>query len=97
MNWWRVLRITFFLVMLGLSIIPATRIATLAVQGILAGLGANGLLLEERIYEQELKFDQEKTLRELDEKSRQLLHERDLQILRKLEELLEPEVPAGEV
>jgi hypothetical protein len=56
-----------------------------------AGLGlmavcGKGLTHEYSIYEEELHFEHEKALREMDERSRQLRHERDIEWLRKLED-----------
>jgi hypothetical protein len=52
----------------------------------LVTLGAGGLLSEYSIYGEEQRFEHEKSLREMDEKSRQLQYERDIEWLRELED-----------
>jgi hypothetical protein len=49
-------------------------------------IGGGGLLHEYSIYGEEQRFEHEKSLREMDEKSRHLQHEREIEMLHELED-----------
>jgi hypothetical protein len=87
MDRWSALRMAGFGLCLGVAILaPEAFIASMVVRGALGSLGAGGLGAEERMFMNEQRFQQEKSLREMDEKSRQLQHERDIEWLHELEE-----------
>jgi hypothetical protein len=87
MDSWRALRIALFGLSLGVAVLaPEAFIAGMAVRAALASLGAGGLGAEERIFMHEQRFQQEKSLKEMDERSRQLQHERDIETLHELED-----------
>jgi hypothetical protein len=94
MDRWTALRMAGFGLCLGVAILaPEAFIASMVVRGALASLGAGGLGAEERMFMNEQLFQQEKLLREMDEKSRQLQHGRDIEWLHELEDfyLTKPE------
>jgi hypothetical protein len=98
MDWWRVLRNLLFGLCLVIGIFaPETWIASSAIRGLLAYLGAGGLSVEEQMLRDEQRFQQKKSLSDMDERSRQSQHERDMQILRELEDFWSNALAPGEV
>jgi hypothetical protein len=84
---WRWLRVAGFGLCLGVAVLaPEAFVASMAVRAALASLGASGLGAEERMFTDEQRFQQEKSLRGMDERSRQLQHERDIEWLHELED-----------
>jgi hypothetical protein len=87
MDPWSALRMAGFGLCLGVAVLaPEAFIASMAVRAALASLGASGLGAEERIFMDEQRFQQEKSLRDIDERSRQFQHERDIEMLHQLED-----------
>jgi hypothetical protein len=87
MDQWRALRIALFGLSLGVAVLaPEAWIAGAGVRLALSRLGTYGLLGEQLMFRDEQLFQQEKSLREMDEKSRQLQHERENEMLHELED-----------
>jgi hypothetical protein len=96
MDWWRALRIAFFITILGISIfVPAAW--PVSIVRALAYLGASGLAVEQQIIWEERRFEQEMLLKEKDEKANESQHKRDMEFLRELEKLIEMSQPADQV
>jgi hypothetical protein len=88
MDFWSWLRVTGF----GLCIVGG--VVSVVVVPEVPGVGlrlltlcGGGLLREHWIYGEEQRFEHEKSLREMDERSRQLQHERNIEMLEMLHEL----------
>jgi hypothetical protein len=86
MDFWSWLRVTG----LGLCVVGGV-VSAFAVPEVPVGFGllslcGSGLLNEQRIFMEEQRFEHEKSLRERDERSRQLQHEREIEMLHELED-----------
>jgi hypothetical protein len=81
---WRWPRVAGFGLCLVIGIAAAPEVPSVGIP--LLTLGAQGLLNEQRIFMEEQRFEHEKSLREMDEKSRQLQHERDIETQHELED-----------
>jgi hypothetical protein len=84
MDLWRGLRIAGSVLCVVVGVVVAFEVPGVGVR--LVTIGGGGLWNEYSIYGEEERFEHEKLLRQMDEKSRQLQHERDIEWLHELED-----------
>jgi hypothetical protein len=87
MEMWRGLRVAGSVLCIVGGIVTVIVIPEVPGAGLrLLTIGGGGLWHEYSIFEEEQRFEHEKLLREMDEKSRQLQHQRELEWLHELDD-----------